>query len=149
MPTSMSSGACVCTHLCLFLQWRHHPHTPTLTHTLSPFAHPHTSTNQPTNQPTKTPAPIPIPIHTHRTAGPQQYVFEEMAQTAANGFRFLSKQPPISYASALATRMHKYPPNHFISGPSVRPSVRVFGGCVCSFSLSLSGGLGCGFGSLV
>lgn len=67
--------------------------------------------------------PYPNPEkHTHHicsTAGPQRYVFEEMAQTAQNSFRFLSKQQPISYASSLATRMQKYPPQHFISGGQV------------------------------
>lgn len=60
---------------------------------------------------------IHAPTSRNRSAaGPQRYVFDEMAQTAANTFRFLSKQQPISYASSLATRMQKYPPHHFISG---------------------------------
>jgi len=55
-------------------------------------------------------------LHLITKAGPQEYVFEEMQQTAANSFRFLSKQQPMSYTSALAHRMQKYPSEHFISG---------------------------------
>ncbi|KAM3569268.1 hypothetical protein VYU27_008628 [Nannochloropsis oceanica] len=56
-------------------------------------------------------------LHLISKAGPQQYVFDEMQQTAANSFRFLSKQQPMSYTSALAHRMQRYPSEHFISGP--------------------------------
>jgi len=55
-------------------------------------------------------------LHLISKAGPQQYVFDEMQQTAANSFRFLSKQQPMSYTSALAHRMQRYPSEHFISG---------------------------------
>jgi secreted Zn-dependent insulinase-like peptidase len=46
----------------------------------------------------------------------QKWVWEEVAQTSANTFRFLSKSPPIRYTSSLCVAMHKYPPPHIISG---------------------------------
>ena len=57
-------------------------------------------------------------LHLIRTAGPQKYVFEEMQQTAANSFRFLSKQQPMSYTSSLVSTTH--PPTHPPTPPPPR-----------------------------
>lgn len=39
-----------------------------------------------------------------------------MKQISDNSFRFLSKQQPWNYTSAVAARMKKYEPTHAVSG---------------------------------
>ena len=50
-----------------------------------------------------------------REAGPQRWIFDESNDIAKNSFRFKSKENPMSYATSLASDMHRYDPNDVLS----------------------------------
>jgi insulysin len=48
--------------------------------------------------------------------GAQQWVYEEMKDTAEMAFRFINKEEPSNYTVSLANGMHIYAPEHTLSG---------------------------------
>ena len=52
-----------------------------------------------------------------REQGSQEWIFEETRNVAETQFRFLSQRDPMDYVSGLASQMHSYPAEQFLSGP--------------------------------
>lgn len=51
-----------------------------------------------------------------KTVGVQEWIYQEIMDVAAAGFRFLQKSQPISYTSSLATSLERFAPEHVVSG---------------------------------
>ncbi|ETW00084.1 hypothetical protein H310_07510 [Aphanomyces invadans] len=58
-------------------------------------------------------------LHLLQTDGIAPWVFEETQSIALMNFRFRSKETPMNYATALATRMQLYPVQHIVAGSSL------------------------------
>lgn len=54
-----------------------------------------------------------------RAAGPQRWLFDEMAAVAEMGFRFQEEMDPYSYVEVLAEDMRHYAPEHLLTGDAL------------------------------
>jgi len=71
-----------------------------------------------------------------RQAGPQRWVFDELAATAEQRFRFAEDEEASEYVSRLAASLPLYAPEHALNGPHVHEEWRpdLVSSCICSKS---------------